>query len=159
MSNQQRESQRGFTLLELMIVVVVIAILAAIALPSYLKYVQRTRRSDGQSALFNAQQAEEKFFFRCNRYGSMVEIYQTIAPTCGNAMVAGAATNSPQGYYSIAISNIPTPPLIGYKLSATPQGVQENDPCKVLSLDNTGVKTASGDLNLSTDGDIFRCWH
>ena len=77
MSNQQRESQSGFTLLELMIVVVIIAILAAIALPAYTKYVQRTRRSDGQSALFNAQQAEEKFFYRCNRYGSMQEIYGT----------------------------------------------------------------------------------
>jgi type IV pilus assembly protein PilE len=159
MSNSQGGNQRGFTLLELMIVVVVIAILTAIALPNYTKYVQRTRRSDGQSALLNAQQAEEKFFYRCNRYGSMGEIYGTAAPTCGDPFVAGTAVDSPQKYYSVAISNIPVAPAIGYTLSATPQNAQANDPCKVLSVDNTGLRKATGDANLSTDGDSLRCWH
>ena len=159
MSNQQRESQSGFTLLELMIVVVIIAILSAIALPAYTKYVQRTRRSDGQSALFNAQQAEEKFFYRCNRYGGMQEIYGTGTPNCPAALATGTAINSPQSFYVIAIASFSVAPLLGYKLTATPAGAQANDPCEVLGLDNTGVKTATGDINLPTDGDILRCWH
>ena len=159
MSNRQRDSQRGFTLLELMIVVVIIAILAAIALPAYTKYVQRTRRSDGQSALFNAQQAEEKFFYRCNRYGSMQEIYGTGTPACGSPLATGTPINSPQSFYSVAISGFPPAPQLGYTLEATPQNAQANDPCGILQLDNAGSKDALGDASFSTDGDVNRCWH
>ncbi len=152
---------KGFTLLELMIVVVIIAILASIALPAYNKYVQRTRRSDGQSALFNAQQAEEKFFYRCNRYGSMQEIYGNGTFDCSTAAAAGTAMDSPQTFYSISITAISA---IGdanpnYALKATAQGIQANDPCGNLTLDSTGLKGASGDSTMSTDGDVKRCWH
>lgn len=158
MSNRQCGNERGFTLLELMIVVVVIAILAAIALPSYTKYVQRTRRSDGQSALFNAQQAEEKFFYRCNRYGSMQEIYGSAGFDCTTAPATGTAIDSPQKYYSVALTSIAAataPPK--FALQATPQGVQANDPCGPLTLDNTGAKGAPSDAAFAS-GDSDRCW-
>jgi type IV pilus assembly protein PilE len=159
MATRVRSRSAGFTLLELMIVVVIIAILAAIALPAYTKYVQRTRRSDGQSALLNAQQAEEKFFYRCNRYGSIQEIYGNAAPTCSTAFAAGSATDSPQKYYSISISNIPAAPAIGYTLKAAPQGIQTGDQCGNLTVDNTGYKNADGDPSFSNDNDPYRCWH
>lgn len=161
MSIGVRSRSTGFTLLELMIVVVIIAVLAAIALPAYNKYVQRTRRSDGQSALMNVQQAEEKFFYRCNRYGSMDEIYATAAPTCSNATAPGAARLSPQRYYSISITAIDAAGTANatYTLQATPQGVQANDPCGNLTLDNKNNKGASGDPSMNTDGDVKRCWH
>jgi type IV pilus assembly protein PilE len=157
MLNGRIARARGFTLLELMIVVVIIAILAAIALPAYTKYVQRTRRSDAQSALMNAQQAEEKFFFRCNRYGSLQEIYGNAAPTCNVAAAVGTAIDSSQKYYSI----VPTAAITStaYVLQATPQGIQANDPCGILTLDNTGTKNALGDGAFLTDGDSMRCWH
>lgn len=147
--------QRGFTLIELMIVVAVIALLAAIALPSYNQYVQRTRRSDAQSALMNAQQAEEKFFFRCNRYGSLTEVYGTAAPNCGQPPATGASIPSPQTFYNIALSRITA---VDYQLTAAPAGVQANDPCGTLSITNAGVKDASGDPAFATDGDVKRCW-
>ncbi len=160
MATGVRSRSAGFTLLELMIVVVIIAILAAIALPAYTKYVQRTRRSDGQSALMNAQQAEEKFFYRCNRYGSMTEIYAAAAPTCTSAFAAGTATNSPQKYYSVSISSLTAPGGgIGYVLQAAPQGIQAGDQCGTLQLDSVGGKDALGDASFATDGDIKRCWH
>jgi type IV pilus assembly protein PilE len=156
MSYKQFKVQRGFTLIELMIVVVVIAILAAIALPSYNQYVQRTRRSEGQSALMNAQQAEEKFFFRCNRYGGMGEIYGTATPVCGAPLAAGAPIDSSQKYYLIGLGAIAA---TSYTLTAVPENVQATDPCGTLSLDNASNKSATGDPLLSTDGDVKRCWH
>lgn len=159
MPNKHSGPPQGFTLLELMIVVVIIAILAAIALPSYQKYVQRTRRSDGQSALMNAQQAEEKFFYRCNRYGSMQEIYGAGgALNCQTPVAAGTEVDSPQKFYAVTLTAIAAAPP-AYTLNAAPQGIQANDPCGALTLDNTGAKNALGDAAFSTDGDVQRCWH
>ena len=54
--------QRGFTLIELMIVIVVIGVLVAIGLPSYNNSVTRSVRADAQSALMGFAQAMERHF-------------------------------------------------------------------------------------------------
>ena len=46
---------RGFTLIELMIVVAIVAILGAIALPSYSEYIRRGHRADARTGLLQAQ--------------------------------------------------------------------------------------------------------
>ncbi|HBP5388065.1 TPA: prepilin-type N-terminal cleavage/methylation domain-containing protein, partial [Pseudomonas aeruginosa] len=55
------KSNRGFTLIELMIVVVIIAILAGIAYPSYDEYVKRGNRTEGQALLSEAAATQERY--------------------------------------------------------------------------------------------------
>jgi len=59
---------KGFTLIELMMVVAVIAILAAIAYPSYIDSVRKSRRSLAKSALMEAAQKQEAYYARNATY-------------------------------------------------------------------------------------------
>ena len=56
-----RQRSRGFTLIELMIAVTVIGILSAIAAPSFMDPVRKARRLDAVVALFEIQQAQERW--------------------------------------------------------------------------------------------------
>jgi len=124
---------RGFTLIELMIVVVVIAIIAAIALPSYQSQIQKTRRADAQSALLQAAQALERCFTRTNDYSSCAD-----------------PNDSPDGFYEISFDGDPT--TTTFKLQAVPQGPQANDKCGTFTLTHQGIR----DNNPKNTSD--RCW-
>ncbi|HET7930451.1 MAG TPA: pilin [Rhodanobacteraceae bacterium] len=60
--------QRGFTLIELMIVVAIIAILAAIAIPAYQNYLIRTQVTEGTSLATGAKVAVWDFVSNTGRF-------------------------------------------------------------------------------------------
>lgn len=63
-----RKYMKGFTLIELMIVVVIVAILASVAIPSYTDYVKKARRTEARVALMSISAAMEKFLLLNNAY-------------------------------------------------------------------------------------------
>jgi len=63
-----KSMQKGFTLIELMIVVAIIAILAAIAIPAYQNYLIRTQVSEGMSLMDGAKTAVAEYY---SNYGTM----------------------------------------------------------------------------------------
>jgi type IV pilus assembly protein PilE len=61
-------SSKGFTLIELMIVVVIIGILAAVAIPAYFNHVLRSRQSDAYHNLLDIKAAQEIYYSLENEY-------------------------------------------------------------------------------------------
>ncbi|WP_201314434.1 type IV pilin protein [Dyella sp. EPa41] len=138
---------RGFTLIELMVVVAIIAVLAAVAVPTYGRYVYRARRVDGQELLLRIANAEERYYAVHNRYADLKTIQfsaTTSAPSEKGHYLAGVAIVDTQGAGQ------------GYVATATPAGAQAADACGGLSIDSAGVKLpAASDTASGSNG---RCW-
>lgn len=64
----KHQSNAGFTLIELMIVVAVIGILAAVAYPSYINSVIKGKRAEGRAALTELLQQQERYMTQRNTY-------------------------------------------------------------------------------------------
>ncbi len=130
--------KRGFTLIELMIVVAVVAILAAIAVPSYTEYVTRTNRAEGRTVLLGTAQALERCYTRFNAYND------------GACTVASSIT-SENGHYVVTA---PTLTATTFTLMATPQGAQatRDTKCANLTYTHTGLRDITG------TGSVDDCW-
>jgi len=128
---------QGFTLIELMIVVVVIATLVGLAFPSYIEFITRARRSDGQALLLDAAARQERFFFNANTY-----------TTDTDAMGFNDPAKSPDEHYTLTVVDADQD---SYTLQAAPNGDQVNDEyCGWLQLTSQGTK--------SSEHDGPRCW-
>ena len=119
----QLRKYKGFTTIELMIVVVIVAILASVAYPAYLNSVRKARRADGQAAITNLQLAQQKLRSNCRFYGGGLAAANNCGASAGASTVMGGAV-SPDGHYQLAISNASG---TGYTITATGQGDQAND--------------------------------
>jgi type IV pilus assembly protein PilA len=67
-------SKKGFTLIELMIVVAIIGILAAIAIPNFLKFQAKSKTSEAKTNLGAIFVGQTSFFGESNQYGSFTAI-------------------------------------------------------------------------------------
>jgi len=75
-------SSRGFTIIEVMIVVVIIAILASVAIPSYVDYITRSKIQEATSTLLSQRVKMEQFFQDQRTYvGSGATVPPAQAPT------------------------------------------------------------------------------
>ncbi len=131
---------RGFTLIELMIVVVVVAILAAIAIPAYTEYIQRGKLVEATSNLSDMRVKMEQYF-QDNR-------------TYVGACVAGTAAPLPTGrYFTYACSNLST---TGFTVTATGIDAQGTSGF-AYSIDQTNTRTTAT-LPTGWTGAGSNCW-
>lgn len=139
--------QRGFTLIELMIVVLIIGILAAIAIPSYKQYVKRAARTQAQDALTDAAAREERYFYQNNTYAGDM----TLLGFKNNPFSTQSGNGTSSRYYDV---DIPVSGSTTYTIEAVPQATQAADDtdCGTLTLDRTGKKGSADATGTK------RCW-
>lgn len=135
---------RGFTLVELMVVVAIIAILAAVAFPNYTEYVAKARRADAKSVLLEGAQYMERIYTERGAYNrtSAGATATTLAAIGFPTALTGAPKDNASKNYNISLSGN----LSGdaWTLQAVPTGAQAGDKCGTFTLTHAGVKDVTG---------------
>ncbi len=155
--NRAARRLRGFTLIELLITVTVVTILLAVAYPSFLDQVRKSRRGDGIAALAAVQQAQERF--RSSRPSFTSNL--TSAPTAEPAASAGLGlpSASASGYYGIAITAASPTGYVATATAETSRSQAGDGLCAVLAvrMENGNVGYGSGSSAIDWN-DPGRCW-
>ena len=144
------QHKKGFTLIELVVVVCIVAILLALTLPSYQRQLRNMRRSLGAAELLQVMMRQEQYFVDHKRYAAtLMDLDFSASPYAidvqGNAVSALAGDR----IYLIELSTVQG----AYTLHAIPQLGQAADRlCGTLSLDSMGIKRADG------GGATRECW-
>ena len=150
---------RGFTLIEIMIVVAVIALLAAVAVPAYFDSIRKSRRADAINLMSQVAQAEERVRSNGPAYSND---FGTSALNVRSTAASGV-TSLTEPYYTITV---PTSTASTYTVRAIARASQLNDTrCVAMEM-----RMAGGNLSYisststvpatiaATTTDANRCW-
>jgi type IV pilus assembly protein PilE len=140
------QQRKGFTLIELMIVLIVIAILASIALPAYNQFVMRAERGEGINAILELLNRQERYRANNPNYA-------------GNALMTVDITDDPPGLgltgksdeerWSLVLSNATA---IGYTVTAAKDSGRPDPTCNNLVINVTAGQATVANSNQAD------CW-
>jgi type IV pilus assembly protein PilE len=152
-----KNKQKGFTLIEIMIVVAILGILVAVAVPSYVEYVRKGHRADAKVELLRLAQMQESYFVQNLSYAKDLT-------TGAGGLGLGATVTSEKGKYTITVDSkdngggactgLAADACTTFTLTATRAGSQVNDAkCGNYTLTNTGVKDVESATHTAA-----QCW-
>ncbi|MBI1904768.1 MAG: type IV pilin protein [Rhodocyclales bacterium] len=130
-----KRNKRGFTLIEVMIVVAIVSILVGIAYPSYVEHIQRSRRSECTTVMVSVANMLER------RYSTTAPATYVAAPPIPAALTACPSQGGGGVYYNIAPTVLTA---TTFTIQATPTISQAGDKCGSLTLTHAGVKGVIG---------------
>jgi len=147
MSKLHMQRIKGFTLIEVMIVVVIIAILAMIAMPSYQEQIRKSRRAIAKAELLKVQSRQEQYFTNNKSYATTLTALGYPASPYYIDDNGQAGTTSSGNGYQLAISGASA---TAFTITATPNQTDAN--CGNLAINQNGTATESGSR------DLAYCW-
>lgn len=139
---------KGFTLIELMIVLVIVGILATIAYPSYVKSITRSKRHTATACLSSYATFMERFYTTNLRYDIDTATNDVTLPSLDCASSGETGQDYDYSLDATALS------ANTYKLKAVPKGVQatRDADCGTLTLDQAGTRNVTGSAGAAS------CW-
>ena len=141
---KSRNAQRGFSLIELMIVVAIIAIISAFAYPSYDRYVIKTKRSVAQNALLQVADRQQQFFMDNKRFAAdITDLGFPASPYVVDDTGTSTVASDADAVYSLSLSNVTA---TTWTATAAPLNGQlsRDTYCGSLTITQTGAKGKSG---------------
>jgi type IV pilus assembly protein PilE len=120
------QKTRGFTLIELIIVIAIIGILVAIAVPSYQNHLRKGRRAEAQGFVTQIAQRQQQYLLDARTYAFTVADLGLTPPA------------SVSSHYAIAITGGSTPPT--FTVTADPSASTVQSPDGILTMTHTGAK-------------------
>lgn len=137
MKFEKIKQAKGFTLIEIMIVVAIMGVLAAIAIPQYGQYVARSNRTAAQAFMMDVASREKQYLLDARSYTPNWALTDP-APNLGMTVPADVSRN----YTITVIAPVQTPPV--FTVVATPIGLQAaKTHNEVQQLDDVGTKTGT----------------
>lgn len=148
MAKNFKNSQTGFNLIEIMIVVAIIAIIAAIAGPSYRESARKSKRAEGKAFLLEVAQMQERHYTEFGRYAT--DGSDNPADVDRDTMLvtldSGGRFASDNGHYTLPLNALGVADGTTFALSADPYPSGSDPDCGALTLNHLGQKS-SGTLD------------
>jgi type IV pilus assembly protein PilE len=139
----------------------VVALLAAIAYPSYVGQIRKSKRAVAKSALLDTANRQEQFFFDNRAYADAMNKLRGYTGSASTTILfdksSTPTTVSGDALYAVsvaAVDNATCGSAPCFKLQAVPQNDQTNDACGTFTITSSNAR----DVSNTTSTPASQCW-